>query len=120
MMNDVSSDMPRPDAARDLSALLAQQAATPAQTDELARNFLARVQRDIDEQVDLRVQQQLGVYTRSTKGGNKISDQELGLVLGSLGISIPIVAAAGFFGGLPGIIVYLVALAIINVAWSRR
>lgn len=119
-MNEVSSDAPRPDAVRDLSALLAQQAGTPAQTDELARTFLARVQRDIDEQVDLRVQQQLAALTRSTKDGNKISDQELGLSLGSLGIGIPLVGAAGYFAGLPGIIVVLAALAIINVAWSRR
>jgi hypothetical protein len=58
-MNEVSYGAPRPEPARDLGATLAAQEANPAATEALARDFLARVQRDIDEQVDLRVQQGL-------------------------------------------------------------
>ena len=57
-VNEISYDAPRPEAVRDLNqTLLTQQQAGPVATEQLARDFLARVQRDIDEQVDMRVRQ---------------------------------------------------------------
>lgn len=118
-MNEVSFDAPRPEAVRDLSGTIAAQAqhADPAVTEELAKNFLTRVQRDIDEQVDLRVHQQLASGNQRRK---PITSEELGLALGSLGIGIPLSGIAGVFGHLPGLITVWVALAIINLSWARR
>lgn len=118
-MNDVSRGVPRQDAVRDLSAMMAaQQAAVdPAAAEQQAQAFLARVQRDIDEQVDLRVQQRLG-KVKGNKGG--ISNQEKELMLGSMGIGIPLTLFAGYFAQLPGIIIVWLAIVLINVAWAQR
>lgn len=115
-MNEVSYGTPQPDVVRDLSNTMAAQQVAPAQTEELARNFLARLQRDIDEQVDLRVQQ--GIATSKAPRG--ISNQEKELILGSMGIAIPLTGAAGYFGGIWGIVVLWACLVIINVVWSQR
>jgi hypothetical protein len=127
-MNNVSYDSPRPDAVRDLSqALAAQQARQPAgspATEELARDFLARMQRDIDEQVDLRVQQQLATWKASNPGTwlsqRDRAQQAKEVMLGSLGIGVPLTIGAGIFGGIWGIVIVWVGLIIINVAWARR
>jgi hypothetical protein len=124
-MNDVSYESPRPDAVRDLSqALAAQQAAGAPATEEVARDFLARVQRDIDEQVDLRVQQQLAAWM-ATKLGTGLSPRDRAqqakeVMLGSLGIGVPLTIGAGIFGGIWGIVIVWVGLIILNVAWARR
>ena len=116
-MNEVSYDAPRPEAVRDLGGTIAaQQTASPAATEVLAKDFLARVQRDIDEQVDLRVQQMAGQNRKS----RPLSSEELGLALGSLGIGIPLSAIAGGIGHLPGLVLAWGGLIIINVAWSQR
>lgn len=115
-MNEVTYGTPQPDAVRDLSNTMAAQQMAPAQTEELARTFLARVQRDIDEQVDLRVQQRLSTW----KPPRGVSNQEKELMLGSLGIGVPLTLFAGIFGGIWGIIIVWVGLIIINVAWSQR
>ncbi len=124
-MNDVSSQAPRPDAVRDLSeALAAQQAAGPSSADALAQRFLARVQRDIDEQVDLRVQQQLATWKAANPGTwlsqRDRAQQAKEVMLGSLGIGVPLTIGAGIFGGIWGIVIVWVGLIIINVAWARR
>ena len=127
-MNDVSYESPRPDAVRDLSqALASQQAQQPAgapATEELARDFLARVQRDIDEQVDRRLQQQL-VHWQGANRSDSLSPRDRahhakGVMLGSLGIGVPLTIGAGIFGGIWGIVIVWVGLIIINVAWARH
>lgn len=119
-MNEISYGAPRPDAVRDLGeTIAAQQAGGPAQTEALAHNFLARVQRDIDEQVDLRLQQRLTTWQGSAAPSKKQLDHARELMLGSLGIGVPLTLFAGIFGGIGGIVVVWVALVIINVAWSR-
>ena len=121
-MNEVSYEgMRRPEAVRDLSqALTAQHVADPAATEELARNFLARVQRDVDEQVDLRVQQQLATWQGAKGPSKKQREHATELMLGSLGIGVPLTLFAGIFGGIWGIVVVWIGLVIINVAWARR
>ena len=124
-MNDMSYEPPRPDAVRDLSqALAAQQAAGAPPTEDLARGFLARVQRDIDEQVDLRVQQQLATWKPANPGTwlsqRDRAQQAKEVMLGSLGIGVPLTIGAGIFGGIWGIVVVWAGLIIINVAWARR
>ena len=116
-MNEISYEEPRPDAARDLANALQQHyAAAPAQADALARGFLAQVQRDIDEQVDLRVQQQMAAF----KPSKRAAQDQKELMLGSLGIGVPLTLFAGIFGGIPGIIVVWIGLVLINVAWAQR
>ena len=115
-MNEAPYGQPRPAMTHDLGATLTTQGADPAAAEALAKDFLARVQRDIDEQVDLRVQQQL----TTTRKGSPLSPQELGLALGSLGIGIPLSAIASIFGHLPGLVLVWGGLIIINVAWSQR
>lgn len=121
-MNEVSYGTPQPDVVRDLSNTMAAQQVAPAQTEEMARNFLARVQRDIDEQVDLRVKQQLATW-KDAKG---ITNQEKELILGTLGITlgvgVPLSGIAGYFGHGWGIVIVWVCLVLINinVAWAQR
>ena len=124
-MNDVSNQAPHLAAVRDLSeALAAQQAAGPSSADALAQSFLARVQRDIDEQVDLRVQQQLATWKtanpRTWLSQRDRAQQAKEVMLGSLGIGVPLTLFAGIFGGIWGIVIVWVGLVIINVAWARR
>ena len=129
-MNEISYDAPRPEAVHELGqALAAQQAGSPAQTEALAQSFLARMQRDIDEQVDLRVQQQIDVRIQQYLATWKPpmpktasnSEPNLPLALGSMGIAIPLTAiAASLGGGIWGIIIVWVGLVIINVSWSRH
>jgi hypothetical protein len=124
-MNNVSYESPRPDAVRDLSqALAAQQAAGSPATEQLARDFLARMQRDIDEQVDRRLQQQLVTWQGANRS-NSLSPRDRAqqakeVMLGSLGIGVPLTIGAGIFGGIWGIVMVWVGLIIINVAWARR
>lgn len=120
-MNEIVPDAPRPEAARGLrDTLLAQQAATPAQADEMARNFLARVQRDIDEQVDLRVQQ-LMTRTAAPTSSPGISNQDKELILGSLGIGVGLTAVVGIFGvDIAVAIIGWLCILLVNVAWVRR
>lgn len=139
-MNQVSYDQPDPGAGTAQPqgpAWAAQQsqawAGQQAQGEALAQGFLARVQRDIDEQVDLRVQQQLAsrsagpssppalpVAQQSRSMGHKGHGEDVGIALGSLVFGIPLSAIAGSAAQLTGIIVVWVGLVIINLAWSQR
>jgi len=131
-VNRVSYDQPEPGAG------MAQPqgptwAGQQAQGEALAQGFLARVQRDIDEQVDLRVQQQLAarsampsaspaplVAQQSRSVDHKGRGEDVGIALGSLVFAIPLSGIAGYAAHLPGIVVVWVGLVIINLAWSQR
>ncbi len=122
-MNEVGYDAPRPESVRDLSETLAAQqtGGNPAQTEALAQSFLARMQRDIDEQVDLRVQQSLAAWQGPKPATSKQQmDYAMSMALGSLGIGVPLSGVAVFAGGIWGLIVVWAGLVIINVAWSQR
>jgi hypothetical protein len=42
------------------------------------------------------------------------------LALGSLGIAIPLIAVAGNYGGVAGIIVVCLAIVLVNFFWTGR
>ena len=117
-MNEVSSGAARPDAVRDLSAALqAQQPVGPAASDELAHNFLARVQRDIDEQVDQRLQQCLanwkGPRSVATAGKDWRDVAVTSLIIGAI---LTIVKASDL--GVAGIAVVWGAVIAVNIIWA--
>ena len=121
-MNEVSYDVPRPGTAHDLGTTLAAQQANPAATEALARDFLARMQRDIDEQVDLRMQQGLAAPTTQRASGRQPIDPatDLPIAICSIVGAIPLTAIAGKVAELPGMAVVWVGLVLINAAWARR
>ncbi len=117
-MNEVSSGAARPDAVRDLSAALqAQQPVGTAASDELAQNFLARVQRDIDEQVDQRLQQCLanwkGPRSVATAGKDWRDVAVTSLIIGAI---LTIVKASDL--GVAGIAVVWGAVIAVNIIWA--
>lgn len=117
-MNRVTNEEPRSDAVRDLGeAIAVRQEGGTASPDALAQSFLAQMRRDIEIQVDQRVQEQL---THLPRGGRLSEGVIVPLVLGSLGIGIPLSVVAGVFGGFPGILVVWICLVLINMAWSLR
>lgn len=114
-MNEFSYDAQRPESVRDLGqAISAQQAAGPAATEALAQGFLARVQRDIDEQVDLRIQQRLasGKPARSSAGDMS------GIVIASLIVGAIITVAKTSDLGVGGIAIVWAAIVVVNMAWA--
>jgi hypothetical protein len=81
--------------------------------DEIAQRILVGMQQGIDAQIDWRLRG--GKVDRA-----KISGEELGLILGSLGLGVPLTALAGAFAGLPAIAVIWIGLVLINLAWAVR
>ena len=82
-------------------------------TQELSQQILVGMQSGIEAQVDWRLQQ------RAAKSGGG-SAKNVGLILGSLGIGIPLMGIAGAFGGLPGIIAVCIMLISVNAVWAGR
>jgi hypothetical protein len=82
----------------------------PEHEAELVAGFVDRIQREIDRRVDERVAQ----VAPRTRSGSPLHP-------GNLALCIPIVAIAGGIGGLAGLIVAFLALAVVfGVAESRR
>jgi hypothetical protein len=73
--------------------------------------FLERVEKAIDARVEERVRERLPTKRDRNK------QQEL--ALGSLGISIPLIAVAGIFAGLAGIAAVCVAIVLVNLIVAR-
>jgi hypothetical protein len=86
---------------------------TTSSTQELAQLIAMEMQRDIDARIDWSLQQRQPAH-------RDITSNELGLILGSIGIAIPLTAIAAALVGLPGILIVWLGLAIINVAWAMR
>jgi hypothetical protein len=95
----------------------ASTAATPyvgaGSNHELAGLIAMELQRDIDARIDWSLQQR-------QPARHSINGMELGLILGSVGIAVPLTAIAGSAAGLPGILIVWLGLVLINVAWSIR
>jgi hypothetical protein len=70
--------------------------------------FVERVERRLDERADER--------ERSLK---RKRDHQKEMVLGAMGISIPLLAIAAIFTGLAGVLVVCAALAVIGIATAR-
>jgi hypothetical protein len=73
--------------------------------------FLDKVEKAIDARVDERMRERLPAKRDRAK------TQEL--ALGSLGISIPLIAVAGIFAGLAGIAAVCVAIVLVNLIALR-
>ncbi|MGH2345979.1 MAG: hypothetical protein ACRDG4_12180, partial [Chloroflexota bacterium] len=71
-------------------------------------------QQGIDAQIDWRLR------AAGKTDQAKISGEELSIILGSIGIGVPLTAIAGALVGLPAIIVVWIGLVVINVAWAAR
>ena len=79
-----------------------------AHEDVLIDSFLERIeQRLVERKVD------------RAKELKQRREHQMGMTLGAMGISIPLLAIAATFAGLAGIIVVCAALAVIAVAASR-
>ena len=85
----------------------------PGATQQLAQQILLGMQRDIEAQIDWRLQQ-------ASPRGPRLGTLEVGLILGSIGIGVPLTAIAGAAAGLPGLAIVWVAIVLINVAWAAR
>jgi hypothetical protein len=67
-----------------------------------------------------RVEQRLAeVETERERSLKRKRDHQKEMVLGAMGISIPLLAIAAIFTGLPGVIAVCVALAVIAVVTAR-
>lgn len=92
---------------------LAAYPAAAGSTQELAQLILMGMQQDIDTRIDWRLQQQ----PRAKKG---MTGQEVGVILGTIGMGIPLTAIAAAGAGLPGIVLIWICLAAINLVWAVR
>ncbi len=71
-------------------------------------SFVERIERRLEERVAEREQ-----------ALKRTRDHQKEMVLGAMGISIPLLAIAAIFTGLPGVLAVCAALAVIAVASSR-
>lgn len=85
----------------------------PSTVSELARLILTEMQHDIDTRIDWRLQQQGGRQKR-------LSEFDVGMSLGSLGIAIPLSGIAAATAGFAGLLLCWVGIVLVNVAWSQR
>jgi hypothetical protein len=98
-----------PETRRELEATVAARRELGREhEDELIDAFLARI--------DQRLVQQGAEREKALK---RRRDHQKEMILGAMGISIPLLAIAAIFGGLAGIIVVCAALAVIAVVVSR-
>jgi len=70
--------------------------------------FVARIERRLEERGDA-----------SERALNRKRDHQKEMTLGSMAISIPLLAIAAIFTGLPGVVAVCVALAVIAIVSSR-
>jgi hypothetical protein len=75
---------------------------------QLVERFVDRIEAEIDRRVDQRLAQRRPARTGSITP----------MVLGSLGISIPLIAIAGGTAGLGGIVAVCIALVLVNLFWA--
>ena len=67
-----------------------------------------------------RIERRLGDRRKAERVGAPAKrDHQKEMVLGSMGISIPLLAIAAVFTGLPGVVAVCVALAVIAIVTSR-
>ncbi len=113
-MNEFSYPTPQAVDSEHPDPMAADQARYLQSSDEIAQRILVGMQQGIDAQIDWRLRA-AGKPDRA-----KISGEELSLILGSIGIGVPLTAISGALAGLPAIVVVWIGLVIINVAWAAR
>jgi Flp pilus assembly protein TadB len=70
--------------------------------------FVARIERRISERAD-----------ESERALQRKREHQKEMVLGSMGISVPLLAFAAIFTGLPGVVAVCVAICVIAIVTSR-
>jgi hypothetical protein len=90
------------------SAVDARRELGPEYEDEVLEAFLAKIEQRLSARAG-----------ESEKALKRRRDHQKEMILGSMGIGIPLLAIAAIFGGLAGIIVVCAALAVIAVAVAR-
>jgi len=68
------------------------------------------------ERIEKRIDKRLGSNEKALK---RKQDHQKEMVLGAMGISIPLMAIAAVFTGLPGVLAVCLALAVIAIVSSR-
>ena len=84
--------------------LHARQEVGPALEPELIEGFVDKIDAEIDRRVDARLAQQRRPHRSPS----------LAVPLGSLGIAIPLIGAAGGTAGLGGVLVVCIAIVLVN------
>ena len=93
------------------ATLAARRELGPGHDDHLVAGFLERIDREIDR----RVEERLARRVRARRQGAITP-----LVLGSLGLSIPLMGIAGGTGGVAGIALVCLAIVLVNFFAARR
>ena len=94
----------------ELEAAIAARAEMGAEMEPaLIDAFVARIEQRLVERGD-----------RDERALKRQRDHEKEMVLGSMGISVPLFAIAAVFTGLAGVVAVLVALVVITVVTARR
>jgi len=115
-MNEYGYAPPQGTITEELDRALAAQGAgalSSRTSDELAQKILMGMQQGIEAQIDWRLQ-------KTKSGHGKIAGEEVGLILGSIGIGVPLTAIAAAGAGFPAILVVWIGLVLINLAWAVR
>jgi uncharacterized membrane protein YtjA (UPF0391 family) len=98
------------DLATELEAVIhAREEVGPALEPQLVERFVDRLESEIDRRVDQRLAQQ----RRPVRSGSVTP-----MVLGSLGIAIPLMGVAGGTAGAAGIIAVCIAIVLVNLFWA--
>ena len=101
---------PTSELGQELEAVIhARQEVGPELEPQLVERFVDRLEAEIDRRVDQRLAQQ----RRPPRSGSITP-----MVLGSLGIAIPLMGVAGGTAGAAGIIAVCIALVLINLFWA--
>jgi hypothetical protein len=90
------------------AALAAREELGEEMTPAVIDAFVARIEQRLDERADER--------ERALK---RRRDHQKDMTLGAMGISVPLLAIAAIFTGLPGVVAVCVALAVIAIVSAR-
>ena len=95
---------------KELEATIRAHQEAPELEPQLVERFVDHLETEIDRRVD----QRMAMQRRPARSGAITP-----MVLGSLGISIPLIAIAGSQAGLAGIIAVCIAIVLVNLFWAR-
>jgi hypothetical protein len=96
---------------KELEATIRAHQEAPELEPQLVERFVDHLETEIDRRVD----QRMAMQRRPAHSGSITP-----MVLGSLGISIPLIAIAGGTAGLAGIIAVCIAIVLVNLFWATR
>jgi hypothetical protein len=108
----VGRELQRIETEDELRAALATREELGAEFEpQIVESFLARVEREIDERVDMR----LAEYAEAEGGDSRDASD---VAIWSLGLGIPLTGAAGGTGGVAAIIFVWIGIVFVNFAYA--